>query len=876
MRKTNRIMMGTVSILLCLVLVTTSVLSGIFAKFVTKRNVEANIAFKKWGITVTPGSDLEDSYSTVIDGEDKVVVKSKLDGKLMAPGTRGALAYLRVKSEPNDPPEVRYELNFDGNIDIGFGFWSYQSLIEEKEYVKEKLRKKYPTLSSTEIDTKYDELLEIKSQISFFDESGDETGYLPIQLKLRRIDLNADESVNSNVMSHKLCLVRLAPNAPEDASVYRANDGENDYTPYRWCFYGGSNYGDIAMLEEDINTQKYHAYGEELNYWNYYFNENRVRTDFNNLAINSVYAVEWDWLYHYDTVEEAEANSGISNRYTHTPTDGSPNESAVGDYQTAELDTQLGEAIAKVLRDYPGYSDMFNISLDMSVSVNQIGIPEGGTTTPEGGTTNPDDETTTPEGGTTTPDDETTTPVTPPKLDYVEINWKSLYEQGLMRSQWLYDISYSLNDYTSLFDVTATEKKLTSKAKGVGDDRSYFSTKMYNITPSTSYEYTFEAKNNSAGGYAGVMFAYDVNGLYPYFAYGEFDNRPTEGSCIIGCRKAHYNYDNYDWCDVTQDFTAVVKTADGYGQYKVIYEGYNVKFCYLNTSGQYVQLGDTITLPTGSKVCVGVYSCNGSKGPADRTVSLRNCVLTAKNDETIDYLAGQNISLVKTFNVKVATFDINKGAGGISNIVAAIKASGAEIIGLQKVCGADQVKNIAQGVEYKYYKFFKAINLNGGGEYGVAVISKYPIEDKYSGQINLSSGGAEQRILARAGIRVHNELINFFVTHLSPYSELGQEGRKLQFTEVANKIATYNNVILTGNFNTDTWVDFDPIKNKGFLLVNKSGDKTDTYIYNGAGRAFDNIVHSKIFTSSGRGVVKGASEHYLLYATLTYRQQEPK
>ena len=104
-------------------------------------------------------------------------------------------------------------------------------------------------------------MLEIKSQISFFNESGDETGYLPIQLKLRRFDLNSDGSVNTNVTSHKLCLVRLAPNAPKGATVYSANDGpENDYTPYRWCFYGGSNYGDIAMLEEDINTQKYHAY----------------------------------------------------------------------------------------------------------------------------------------------------------------------------------------------------------------------------------------------------------------------------------------------------------------------------------------------------------------------------------------------------------------------------------------------------------------------------------------------------------------------------------------------------------------------------------------------------------------------------------------
>ena len=871
MRKANRIMMGTVSILLCLVLVTTSVLSGIFAKYVTNRKAEANVAFKKWGITVTPGSDLEDSYSTVIDGEDRVVVSSTLDGNLMAPGTRGSLAYLHVKSEPNDPPEVRYELDFDGEIDIGFGFWSTKSLIEEKEYVKGELEIKYPTLSSDEIDAKYDELLKIKSEIAFFNESGAETGYFPIQLKLRRFDLNSDGSVNTNVMSHKLCLVRLAPNAPKGASVYSANDGpENDYTPYRWCFYGGnSSYGDMRMLENDINERKYHADGEELNYWNYYFNENRVRTDVNNLAINSIYAVEWDWLYHYDTVEEAEANSGISNRYTHTPTDGSPNESAVGDYQTAELDTQLGEAVAKVLRDYSEYSDLFNIKLDMSVSVNQIEISEDEPADPED-PVDPED-----------PAD----PEVPVNPYSVDINWKDLYDARLMRSQWWTDIGQAQNDYDSKFTVKATDTELTSAPNDKGADRTYFSTKMYEITSDTRYEYTFEAKNNLARGYAGVIFAYDITGKFPYLAFGEFDNISDKGSCIhLAFKKGHFNTGAYPACAVGWDeFTKVVKqTDDGYGQYKVIYDGFDVKFCYLDTSGEYVQLGSTITLPAGSKVCVGVYSPVINE--KCYTVSLRNCVLTAKNDETIGYLVGQNISLVKTFNVKVATFNICKAEYGATKykdytkIVAAIKASGAEIIGLQEVdyrtkrTGyVDQAAEIARLAGYEYFWTFPAIEIQGGS-FGVAIISKYPIGRVE--QINLPSGTGEQRILARAGITVHNEVINFFVTHLSYNGEQGTN-RAEQFAAVANKIANYKNVILTGDFNTEDWPQFNPIVNKGFLLVSKSdSDKTGTHYVDGYGYlALDNIVHSKIFTSSGRNFIdNGASDHRLLYATLTYRE----
>ena len=998
MRKINRIIMILASVLLSLVLITSSVLSGTFAKYVTgTKSVSSNTGrVAKWGVTVTSGEHLETQYTLVENNSFKVHTLGSTD--VIAPGTSGSLAWFRADGNP----EVAFDVDFSGSIDIGRGFWSLEDVIdyardqmfpalkgkteaEKKEIVQAEIVQEIKNAIQTEIgSTEFDALTEsalqqkinekidpeiiqdlgkaaygaltvaerndliiteaeVKAQLgqAAFDKLTEEAKQAKIKTEaevITELGQTAFNKLTANGKDEKRAAKLLQKTntriAEKERDVLLSNfvkekkeillydqDGKAiEYFPIIiYCVeYDMLNNGQMVergrtcltrttLVKDQQGNVVLDDNGNELKDTHKYFGQHsfdsvtdmisalngnvsqwalsRVFDDpyiAPNQQIDKVYAVEWHWPYS-NTSDYPGKGSGSQ-----------------GTYQTKELDGQLGEAVLKA-------PDMFNITLNMSVVVEQIEIPEGGTTTPEGGTTTPEDEpttpedepttpeggtttpedkpttpeggTTTPEGGTTTPEDEPTTPVTPSKPNYVDINWKSLYDAGLMRSQWLYDISYALDNYTSLFDVTATEKELTSKAKGVGDDRSYFSTKMYNITSSTRYEYTFEAKNNSAGGYAGVMFAYDVNGLYPYFAYGEFDNRSTagEGNCIhISCRKAHHNHENYNWCVVTPDLTAVVKqTDDGYGQYKVIYEGYNVKFCYLNTSGEYVQLGSTITLPAGSKVCVGVYSCNGSKSAnADRTVSLRNCVLTAKNDETIDYLAGQNISLVKTFKLKVATFDINKGAGGIPNIVAAIKESKAEIIGLQKVCGADQVKNIAQGVGYEHYRFFKAINLEGGGEYGVAVISKYPIEN--SDQINLTgSGTGEQRILARAGIRLHNELINFFVTHLSYYGESGANLAQ-QFTAVANKIANYKNVILTGNFNTDTWTDFNPIVNKGFLLVNKSGDMTATYRYEGRDRAFDNIVHSKIFTSSGRGAVNnGASDHYLLYATLTYKQQKP-
>lgn len=57
MRKRNKILMATVSVLLCLVLVTTSGLSGIYAKYTTKDSASLNVGFKKLGVDVVVNVD---------------------------------------------------------------------------------------------------------------------------------------------------------------------------------------------------------------------------------------------------------------------------------------------------------------------------------------------------------------------------------------------------------------------------------------------------------------------------------------------------------------------------------------------------------------------------------------------------------------------------------------------------------------------------------------------------------------------------------------------------------------------------------------------------------------------------------------------------
>ena len=471
-------------------------------------------------------------------------------------------------------------------------------------------------------------------------------------------------------------------------------------------------------------------------------------------------------------------------------------------------------------------------------------------------------------------------PEVPATPQYVtkNINWKELYDSGKMRAQWWNDIGNAQNNYTSLFKVTATENSLSSTPIGNGDNRTYYSTTMFDITNSTNYEYTFEAKNNRYGGYAGVIFAYDISKNLPYFAYGEFDNNSDKGACIhIRYRKGHFDTTSYDCKINNNEVTAKIKeTSDGYGQFKVIYEGFNVKFCYLNDANEYVQLGDIITLPAGSKICVGVFSRDGASAE-QRTISLKNCVLTIK-DETAeeDSLNGSTSEFNKTFNLKVGTYNIfhaEKAGYDLSKIANTIKNSGLEIIGLQEVDHytkrnnwKNQTSEIAAKLGYSHRVFFKAIN-HDQGEYGLAIISKYPIQKHEL--IKLSSGSGEQRILAHAEILVENTIVHFFVTHLSYDGESGS--RATQFKEIANTLAKYDNFILSGDFNTRNFNEYSVIKNSA--LVNNSS--TNLITYPDGKSPLDNLVYStSVFTSAAPQVVTNSySDHYMLWTTITYTEK---
>lgn len=194
-----------------------------------------------------------------------------------------------------------------------------------------------------------------------------------------------------------------------------------------------------------------------------------------------------------------------------------------------------------------------------------------------------------------------------------------------------------------------------------------------------------------------------------------------------------------------------------------------------------------------------------------------------------------------------------------------------DIVGLQEVdqkvtrsLRIDTMKLLSEATGYKYYAFFKAIPLQGG-EYGVAILSKYPILE--TELYMLESGSNEQRVLGRAAIDIEGETVQFFVTHLS-YESLSL--RQTQFEQVKDILSSFDNFVLTGDFNTADFKEFEVLKDAA--LVNNSEYSVPTFPKRMS--AIDNIVYSKNCWSFDKPmtVTDSFSDHYMLYATGTYKK----
>ena len=149
-----------------------------------------------------------------------------------------------------------------------------------------------------------------------------------------------------------------------------------------------------------------------------------------------------------------------------------------------------------------------------------------------------------------------------------------------------------------------------------------------------------------------------------------------------------------------------------------------------------------------------------------------------------------------------------------------------------------------------------------GGQYGDAILSKYPIVESERYALEMSDE-YEDRVLGRAKIKIEEGVyVNFFVTHLCHVSDAN---RREQLEMIADVLKDYDDFVLTGDFNTDNFSLFSTID--GANMVNNQGFNIVTFDHNYY--AIDNIVYagSAWRFSIPRTIKDSYSDHYLLYAT---------
>lgn len=118
-------MMRLASVLLVLVMLTTCVISGTFAKYVTADDAHDVARVAKWGIEITATDDGDSK--TVYEASDPTATEGHISTnqtlKLLAPGTSGQLVDITISGKP----EVAYDVTVA--VDLELTGWEAKSAV---------------------------------------------------------------------------------------------------------------------------------------------------------------------------------------------------------------------------------------------------------------------------------------------------------------------------------------------------------------------------------------------------------------------------------------------------------------------------------------------------------------------------------------------------------------------------------------------------------------------------------------------------------------------------------------------------------------------------------------------------------------------------
>lgn len=216
-------------------------------------------------------------------------------------------------------------------------------------------------------------------------------------------------------------------------------------------------------------------------------------------------------------------------------------------------------------------------------------------------------------------------------------------------------------------------------------------------------------------------------------------------------------------------------------------------------------------------------------------------------------------------SITVATFNIAHGRecnNYYPTLADDIKASGAEIVGIQEIdqmTDRNQQQNtlkvLSQSTGMEYTAFAPALTPYQNGEYGVGILSKYPIESFEYFQLPKLSDAEEQRVILHGKINIDGFILDFFVTH-------GQQSSITQQLKAANEyIKQCETFVFTGDFNTNNYGLYKNIENSRAIVNDEAPRMTSE------SHSFDNIILSNNIEYDAkniRTIDTGHTDHYML------------
>lgn len=239
-----------------------------------------------------------------------------------------------------------------------------------------------------------------------------------------------------------------------------------------------------------------------------------------------------------------------------------------------------------------------------------------------------------------------------------------------------------------------------------------------------------------------------------------------------------------------------------------------------------------------------------------------------QEDETVDFFD------------KEQSNDIDTGL--LNDIVKIINEEDIDIICFQEIITTNRINYINKITERTNLKYEENFELSPchiikDTECGLAILSKYPIESSIKQLFTnpmlsktTSSGNVYYTFdkgFLLSKIKVGNKCLNVLTHHGFPFRRFNStpEENKNIFEEFDNHIKALNPNIITGDFNSENFLEMMSYTSKNYIKTINEITTTD-------GMKFDNILINANINYSSR-IIKSLSDHFMVIDEIEFEEE---